>query len=213
MLDAKAARRFQRFWIRVVYAVRVGNAPPPEDPMELEDVLRIEVRPGGWFVPILYVALFGVLLPAAALLALVAFVVWLASGNLAAGIFDLVLFVILAVPAYFGGRSAWTGARRRPPSQLVISPVGVLTGGEGSRVSQVPWNKITDVRIRPYGARRRPTFLVSAKDVGEAYRAVAGIRAGQSFTVYAIPMSRLRVDQAALAQAVQRYSQGRLTLS
>jgi hypothetical protein len=178
--------------------------------MELEDVLRIEVRQNRWFHP--YVVLFGVLLPLVALLALVATVAWFASGDVASGIYGLVILVITGVPAYFGGRTAWKGPRR-PGSQLIISPVGVLSGGGGAGpVVVAPWDKITDVSIRPSGVLRRPVFVVRAKDLAENYRSVAGIRPGQPFTIYAIQASQLKVDRDVLAMAVRRYSQGRLTL-
>jgi hypothetical protein len=178
--------------------------------MELEDVLRFEVRQNRWFHP--YFALFGVFLPLVALLALVATVAWFASGDVASGIYGLVILAISGVPAYFGGRTAWKGPRR-PGSQLIISPVGVLSGGgEAGPVVVAPWDKITDVWIRPSGVLRRPVFVVRAVDIAENYRSIVGIRPGQPFTVYSVQASRLKVDRDVLAVAVRRYSQGRLTL-
>jgi hypothetical protein len=178
--------------------------------MDLEDVLRIEVRETRWFHP--YFVFFGVFLPLVALFAPVATVAWFASGEVAAGSYDLVILVLSGVPAYFMGRTAWKSPRR-PVSQLIISPVGVLTGGGEARpVHVVPWDKITDVWIRPSGPLRRPVFVVRAKDIAETYRSLLGIRPGQPFTIYAIRASRLTVDRDVLATAVGRYSQGRLTL-
>ncbi len=179
----------------------------------MDGELRVPVQERRWLGPVLFLLAFGIILPAVVVLAAVGGVTTLAGGEkTSAGVFDLMIAAIFALPAYFGARAAWRGLRPQPASELVIGPSGIVA--RGVRTPPVlPWDRITAVRIERYGLLRRQRLVVrGAAEVDPAYRAVAGIRAGQPFAVYAIPMSRVQVDRTRLAEAVRRYSGGRLVL-
>jgi hypothetical protein len=177
-----------------------------------DEEVRIRIRERRWLFPVLFFVLFGVLFPAVPAVGLVAGGLALAGGQISAGGFDLAVAATLAVPAFLGAREAWSGLRPQPDGVLVISPTGVQAIGQ-RRPAVIPWERISDVRVRPYGLLRRQRLVVRAiADVDDAFHALTGTPPGRPYAVYAIRMSALVTDRLRLADAMSRCSRGRCAL-